>query len=70
MPKPCADYVALKCSPTSGARPEECLAAKGNVARWNASGRTDVATETCQAAYSASVGGLKNRRDAMSPDQP
>lgn len=70
MPKPCADYIALMCSPTSGARPEECLAAKGNVSKWNASGRPDVASETCQAAYSASVGGLKHRRDAMSPEKP
>jgi len=70
MPKPCADLIALMCSPTSGARPEECVAWKGNVARWNATLPPATAAETCQSTYTTSAAGLKNRRDAMSPDKP
>jgi eukaryotic-like serine/threonine-protein kinase len=70
MPKPCADLIALMCSPTSGARPEECVAWKGNVAHWNATMPPAAAAETCQSTYTTSVPGLKNRRDAMSPDKP
>jgi serine/threonine protein kinase len=61
LPAVCQQYVALMCSATSGARPEECAAAKSNVARWQTM-PPSVATETCQASLSASQKGLPLRQ--------
>jgi len=64
-PPACQQLVALMCSPTSGARPEECTAWKGNVARWQSSLPPNVVAETCQAALSTSQKNLPLRKGSF-----
>jgi serine/threonine protein kinase len=67
MPPACAEFVALMCSPTSGARPEECAAWTKNVHDWVAKGPPDIAASNCSAALSASKGGLEARKNWKPP---
>jgi serine/threonine-protein kinase len=66
-PPACTALIALMCSPTSGARPEECTAWKDNVARWRASLPPNVVADTCQSALSTSQKGLALRKGTRGP---
>jgi serine/threonine-protein kinase len=70
MPKPCADFVALMCSPTSGATARECTSWREQVRKWNESMPPEQAAQVCQSAYQSSAKGLEGRRETMPPPTP
>ncbi|MFO0549295.1 MAG: serine/threonine-protein kinase [Polyangiaceae bacterium] len=64
-PPICSNFVALMCSPTSGARPEECTAWRQQVREWVTTLPSNVAADVCKSAFDASSNGLALRRAAM-----
>lgn len=62
MPASCSQLISLMCSPTSGARPEECAAWKENVRKWRAQMSEPQVAEVCASAFSASKSGLEHRK--------
>jgi serine/threonine-protein kinase len=67
MSAACKSYVALMCSPSSGASALECSSARSNAASWTTKFPTSVASETCQSALNASQIGLAGRKDWQPP---
>lgn len=58
----CAALVALVCSPTSGATPEECTAWSARSAEWQKTLPPAIADETCAATLKAEQSGLPLRK--------
>ncbi|NUP05913.1 MAG: protein kinase [Polyangiaceae bacterium] len=63
MPPSCTALITLMCSPTSGARPEECTAWKQNVQRWQTTMSSAQTGEVCSSAFAASKSGLEHRKN-------